>query len=180
MDINELLINALRGDAGAETQLFEALTARFRLFAHQRLRDGCDCEEVVQESLLTIAREYKTTEFTTSFAAWAYKVLDYRILAQIKKRRTIADREQPLPDEDWSPGAGIEDVNPDLKRKLLDCLRQIRRGNPRYARALALQYQGYETEEQCQRMRLTRNTFYSLLSRARSALERCLEQGGML
>ena len=136
MDINDLLTQARRGEPGAESQLFETLTARFRLFVHQRLRDKCDCEEVVQESLLTIAREYKTTEFTTSFAAWAYKVLDYRILAQAKKSQTTANREQPLPDEDWRPETATEETNPDLKRKLLDCLRHIRRGNPRGLRDL--------------------------------------------
>ncbi|MDH4034538.1 MAG: hypothetical protein OEV80_12145, partial [candidate division Zixibacteria bacterium] len=73
-----------------------------------------------------------------------------------------------------------EDFDPALKRRLLDCLKKIRSTNLRYARILNLQYQGFDTEDVCRRLAVTRSNLYSLLSRARTVLELCLEEGGVL
>ena len=69
------------------------------------------------------------------------------------------------------------DTDPDLKRRLLGCLQKICRQNVRYARILNLHYQGYKTGEVCGRMDVRPATLYSVLSRARSMLEDCLEKG---
>ena len=49
--------------------------------------------------------------------------------------------------------------------------------NNRFARILNFHYQGYAVVEVCERLRLTSTNFYSILSRARSMLELCLEKG---
>ncbi|MDH3889577.1 MAG: RNA polymerase sigma factor [candidate division Zixibacteria bacterium] len=180
MNLNDLYSAARNGDRRAEEKLFDVLTARFRLFSRQRIWDSDVSEEVVQESLLTIYKEYKTITFTSSFAAWAYKVLNNRILAQIKKGQRQASRLQPLPEGDTTVAPASEDFDPALKRRLLDCLKKIRSTNLRYARILNLQYQGFDTEDVCRRLAVTRSNLYSLLSRARTVLELCLEEGGVL
>ena len=180
MNLNDLYNVARDGDQAAEEELFGLLTARFRLFVRQRIWDSDESEEVVQESLLTIYKEYKTITFTASFAAWAYKVLNNRILAQIKKGLRQSNRVQRLPEGDTVIASTLEDANPALKRRLLDCLKKIRNTNLRYARILNLQYQGFDTEDVCRRLDVTRNNLYSLLSRARTVLETCLEEGGVV
>jgi DNA-directed RNA polymerase specialized sigma24 family protein len=40
-----------------------------------------------------------------------------------------------------------------------------------------MRYQGYNTEEICEKMGLSRNGIYILLSRARKMLENCLKTG---
>ena len=180
MNLNDLYNVAHDGDQAAEEELFALLTARFRLFVRQRIWDSDDSEEVVQESLMTIYKEYKTITYTSSFTAWAYKVLNNRILAQIKKGQRQSNRLQRLPEGDTVVSPASEKSDPVLKRILLDCLHKIRGTNLRYARILNLQYQGFETEDVCTRLGVTRNNLYSLLSRARSVLEACLEKGGVI
>ena len=177
LDINKLYKLACEGDPHGVERLFENLSARFRLFARQRIRDGLDAEDVVQDALATILKEYRSVTVKVSFAAWAYKVLDNRILGYIQGKRRRADRVGRVTEGDCGSMAGYVNTQPDLKRRLLECLQKIGRANMRYARILTLHYQGYTTKEICKKLQLTRSNFYSVLSRARSMLEICLEKG---
>lgn len=177
MDINSLQILARSGDKTAEDRLFCDLSARFRLFVRQRIGEKQDAEEVVQNALLTIVQEYKGVEFQTSFAAWAYKVLDNRILAYYQACKRQAARSQSLSETGDTAGMLGANPKPELRHRLLSCLEKIMRANRRYARILNLHYQGYKTDEICGKMELTPNNFYSVLSRARSLLDFCLDTG---
>jgi len=129
---------------------------------------------------MTISREYARMTYTASFAAWACKVLDNRILAHLQKKRRENRKIDPYAEVDPEAreiGTG-RDINPELKRRLAECLRQLCRRNPRYARALNLHYQGYSTDEICDRTRTRPATLYSTLHKARAMLRECLETGG--
>ncbi|MCP4684404.1 MAG: sigma-70 family RNA polymerase sigma factor [bacterium] len=177
MSINRL--HRLSQDGGKESaeQLFQSLTARFRVFVRQRVWNEADADEIVQEALVTICREYRKTEFETSFAAWAYKVLDNRILAFVSKRKRRSEREVPAGEPSDIQATMTQVDRPQLKAKLLSCLRKVGRVNRRYVRVLNFCYQGYKTAEICRRMDVKPNTLYSLLSRARRMLETCLDKG---
>jgi len=175
MNLNDLHQKACSGDKNAEDYLFQNLSARFRLVARHRIWNKDDAEEVVQDSLATVTQKYKSVEIETSFAAWAQRVLDLNILEYIRKKGHLAKRFEPLPDDETSLTAG--DPNPSLKIKLLDCLKKVSHANLRHARILVFIYQGYGVEEVCEKLKLTVNNYYSVLSRARSMLELCLEKG---
>jgi RNA polymerase sigma-70 factor (ECF subfamily) len=176
-DINYLFKQVREGDTTKEKRLFQVLSEKFLYFTHHRIWDKPDAEEIVQDTLMTIYREYTKIEFTVSFAAWAYKVLINRILdhVQTKKRRgsilNHAIKNNSIP----RPALPLE--NPELKRRLLFCLEKIGRSNIRYARILNLHYQGFSTTEICEKIELTKNVFYTSLFRARSLLLSCLENG---
>jgi RNA polymerase sigma factor (sigma-70 family) len=175
--LTDLCERARTGDTLAETQLLERLTARFRYFARQRIWNAADADELVQEALVVICREYKGLTITQSFAAWAWKVLDNRILAYIRSqaaRNRRIDRDAPDADAFAAPAS-----DPEVRRRLIDCLGRIGKVNQRYARVLNLHTQGYGTEEICARMELKPNTLYSLLHRGRAMLRSCLETGAL-
>jgi len=75
VDLDELYTQAAGGDQHAESELFAKLTVSFRLIAHHRGWDGPDAEEIVQEALMAIARDYREITVKKSFAAWAHTVL---------------------------------------------------------------------------------------------------------
>jgi RNA polymerase sigma factor (sigma-70 family) len=177
VNINRLYETARSGDRTAEDRLFEYLSARFQVFARLRLTNRQETEDIVQEALAAIAGEYRDITFASSFAAWAYKVLDNRILAYLQTKKRRGDRLEPDPYGTMAADSAADNPDPDLKRRLLDCLRKLLGVNPRYARALSQHYQGYSTAEICARIGIKANTFYSLLSRARSMLDNCLEKG---
>ena len=174
MDINELYILSKGGKKADEECLFDALGARFKYFAQQKIRDAQDSEEIVQEALTTIAVKYRDLEVEKSFAAWAHRVLQNKILEYYRSR---GRREQKMAEYSAS---GAERVmnGPDesLQSQLLECLRKLAAVNRRYARILNFSYQGYAVVDICNRLGMTRTNLYTVLSRARSSLEICLEK----
>lgn len=176
MNLNDLYRKAINAGEKAEEHLFSHLSVRFSVITHLKIGNECDAEELVQEALMTIAREYKSIEFEKSFSAWAYKVLDNKILTYIgsKKRQTTGANKFPLPD------AGIRNgSNPDhdLRIRIKACLDKVKAANKRYARILVLRYQGYSAEEICDKFKITSKNLYMILSRARVLLKRCIETG---
>jgi len=177
LDINALHGLAAGGDEAAEKQLFVHLSARFSFFVRQKLGVMVEGDEIVQNALTTILEEYRTIEIEVSFAAWANKVLDNRVRAYLQEKTRRKVRADRVRDRSASAAADLSNPNPDLKLRLLSCLRKIGQANIRYARILNLHYQGFATEEICVKLGLTRGNCYSVLSRARSLLDVCLETG---
>ncbi len=175
MNINDLHNNILNGNTSAEKELFQLLAVRFRLFVHQRIRNEQDCEDIVQEALMAISREYRDIKFNTSFSAWSYNVLKNRLLAYLKKSKTETRRLSEYNDQGES--YSNETSDPLLVAQLVDCLKKVGGINRRYATMLDLHYQGYPVEEICERLEINRNHAYVILSRARSMLKLCLEKG---
>jgi len=175
LTINELYEMARTGEKAAEEKLFQTLSVRFRALTIQKVREKDDCDDIVQNAILTISQEYKSIEIRTSFAAWAYKVLQNRILKHynIGQRKTLNEEnlarffEAP---SDFEP-------DPTLESRLIECLKKISRVGIQYARILNLIYQGFSTEDICRKLDVTANYSYVILSRARSMLKLCLEVG---
>lgn len=69
MNINDLYQAASGGDSGAKTKLFEKLLDNFSLFVQQRVWNKEDSEEIVQDTMTTIAQKYGELDVHTSFAA---------------------------------------------------------------------------------------------------------------
>lgn len=177
MNINELYNCVQNGDRRSEKQLFESLDARFRVFSRQRINDLDDIEDVVQDTLMIISREYKTMTFTVNFSAWAYKVLVNRILVYYQKKKVQTERLERIPDNESIANPNTSDTNPDFKRCLLNCMKKICGVNSRYARILNLHYHGFGTDDICKKMSITSTNYYTILSRARAMLVTCLEKG---
>ena len=178
MEINELYQLARRNERQAKEDLFAALRARFELFVRQRVGSQAEAEDVVQEALKTILEKYRSIEFESSFSGWAYQVLNNKLMTTVATRSRRRDK---LAEAAESETHSHEETRPaGLERRLLECLRSLNRVNRRHARILNLHYLGYAVDEICTKLELTRSNFYSILSRARSQLQKCLKEGGFL
>ena len=175
IDIIELHQLVLEGDDTAEKRLFEGLTVRFRLFLRRRVRNADDAEEILQEAMLVISREYRTMTFEKSFAAWVYKVLDNRIMAYAKTKKKTVNKVVQM--SELVDHQKARHPNPDLVMQLNRCMKLICKANRRYARILALHFQGFATDEICKRIDIKRNNCWTILSRAREMLQDCLKNG---
>lgn len=175
MNINELYEMARTGDRAAEEKLFHTLSVRFRALAVQKVRDKDDCDDIVQNAVLTISQEYKVIEFRTSFSAWAYKVLQNRILKHFNIGQRKIHHQENL-SRFFERPADFE-PDPTLESRLVNCLQKISKVDTRYARVLNFFYQGYSTDDVCEKLAITANNSYVILSRARSMLKLCLEVG---
>ena len=116
-DLNALYHMAKQGDAAAEKALFDGLSAGFRAFARRRCWGEEDYEDVVQDALAVMSREYAGLEITASFAASAYKVLKNRMLTVERTQRFRSRLKIPMAEPIELLSA--ESVEPDLGRRLL-------------------------------------------------------------
>ena len=176
LDINDLYHQLLSGNGMIKEQLFSALAGRFRLITRQRIRNRDDAAEVVQKALMTVAEKYKEIEIKTSFAAWANQVLNNKILDHYRAQGRSVDRLVPLDESGQklsNPGS-----DPDMIRRLIDCLREVRQKNTGFGRALVLHYQGFTVTEMCEKVGVERDRFYKVLSAARKLLRMCLDSEG--
>lgn len=177
--VERLLFLARSGDAAAESRIFQQLYERFRLVASRRIAVAADADDLAQEASLTVLQKYKHVEFDKAFEAWAYGVLRNKIGNYLKAQRVraeVVDTTRPL--DQLHDLQGIS-TDHDHRLRLMTCLRALLRHNPRYARMLALIYQGFGAGEICARLEVTLPTYYVVLSRSRKLLRACLEQGGV-
>lgn len=175
MDIDKTYLAAKNGDQKVEDQLFQFLSARFRLFVQRKIWNQGDGEELMQEALMTVFDKYKNVEQIDNISAWAHKVLNNKILNYFRAKALHEDKLGKLKQE----VTGNNPVVPDdtLELQLLDCLKKIGSINNRHARILNFHHLGYSVTEICEKLALTRSNLYSVLSRARAMLELCLEKG---
>ena len=119
----------------------------------------------------------KEIEFEVSFSAWAYKVLELNILAHYRKKGNERKRFGEIPENDDLSTAITP--YPELKRRLLDCLRKLNERNIRHTRILNFSYQGYDMDQICEKLNTTKTAAYILLSRARTKLKECINTGSL-
>ena len=171
LTINKLYTQVLNGDLASDDKLFYHLRERFQLFLQHRIKNRQDIEDIVQETLTAIARKYKT-EKIENFSAWAYKILENHLLYYYRQKKNKTAREEIL---DSSNDQHCTNPDYQLQINLMDCLKKLNRESPRYAEILKLFYEGFNTDEICERLDINRNTMYILLSRARNMLRTCLD-----
>ncbi len=174
MNVNELYSLARQGGKAEEEKLFKKLYASFLCLVEYRIWNRLDAEEIVQEILMVITNKFRQLGPEINFAGWAHRVMDNKLLHYYRnqhrlKKKMIAPGDYEDPEH--------EDSDPELTRKLRECLEKINKANNRYARILNLSYLGFSSAEICQKIGVTRNNAFSLLFRARSMLKHCLEFG---
>ena len=176
-DMERLLERARRGDRGAEEKIFKFILDRFRIFARHKIGNCEAADDVVQDACAAILKKYKTEVFTTGFEAWAYGVLRMKIRNHFYTQS--GNRETTMSDTKAQKvgfnGPAIVDSR--LEIRLGVCLKKIVLVKPLYARILNLAYQGYTTDEICERLNIKPNYLYVALNRARRLLRACLETG---
>ncbi|MBX7080674.1 MAG: sigma-70 family RNA polymerase sigma factor [Nannocystaceae bacterium] len=87
-----LLTRAQAGDRAALEQLVERQQARVHRFAAAMCRDGEDAKDVVQETLLALARNVATLQSAAALSTWLYTVArSFCIKKQSRHGRSLAD-----------------------------------------------------------------------------------------
>jgi RNA polymerase sigma factor (sigma-70 family) len=167
---------ARSGDAAAERELFGKLFDRFRYLAKLKIGEE-HCEDLAQEACVTVFEKYRDESFTVGFLPWAHGVLKMKIGNYLQKKSRMSGREQELgEDMDF---ADSRTVDADLKRFLMECMKELVKVGGNYARILNFAYQGFSTTDICDRLGIRPNNYYVALSRGRTMLRECLEGKGI-
>ncbi len=113
----ELLAAARRGDAEALDSLLARYQARIYRFGMKMCRDPADAEDVLQETLLAMARGVREFRGASSLSTWLYSVARSYCVKKRRKSGFAPDQQESIErggrDEACQvadPGAGPEDV----------------------------------------------------------------------
>lgn len=177
--INDYYKKAVSGDLIAERALFERLVERFRFLTHHKIGWNQDAEDIAQEALLVVIKNYRNLDIQHSFAAWAVKVLNNRILDFHDANRRRLNREVAGDKNGDVSNAIVEPTDCHLKLDLIRCFRKLLSVNRQYGRILNLRAQGNSTEDICTKLGISRNNLYISLHRARAILAECLRSGNI-
>ena len=107
MGIYDLYKAASDGDQDAEARLFDWLSVRFRYLVNNRVWDPDDAEDLVQTALMAVLRDYRSLNGHPKFEAWAYKILDNRILGYVGSKSRTSKRHVEFDDSIWMSKAMI-------------------------------------------------------------------------
>lgn len=174
MDINELQKQAVDGSRAAEEHLFRNLHDKFAQILQHRISDHETRQDVIQDTLTTIAEKHKSIDFTVSFASWAHRVLENKVLQYYRSAGVERARHTRMESVEHQVTAA--DVHPQRRLTFLTCLRKVVGVNRRFGRILSLHYQGYSMDQICEKMSISKNAAYNLLSRGRRTLRECLKE----
>lgn len=173
--MNQLLGRARQGDKAAERQLFEFLLLRFQTFARLKLSEDV-ADDIAHDACLTVLEKVRSGFTPDDFDHWAHGVLRNKI-GNYYRHRDIQQRvAAEARTADQSPGAPRHQEAPILKKNLLDCMRMLIKEFPVHARVLNLVYQGYDTTEISNRLKLKPGYVYSILSVGRRLLRECMRK----
>jgi len=107
----ELLERARAGDAGALDALIEAHQGQVFRFGMRMCRNEADAEDVLQETLLALARGIHDLRGVASISTWLYAVARSFCLKKRRRRKGAPKETEPLADE--GGGERSEPMQPD-------------------------------------------------------------------
>lgn len=155
-----------------------ALEHRSRLwgFLMGLAKDPHRAEDLFQNTYLIICEKWRQFQHGTNFLAWARQIARFEYLASVDpERRPYVTAEMEVLEEALQ-AAERSAPAPSARR---EALRQCLQGLPeaRGRRALELRYgEGLPGEAVAQRMGVSLNALYTLLSRVRKTLEECVDR----
>ncbi|PKK85094.1 MAG: hypothetical protein CVT49_00705 [candidate division Zixibacteria bacterium HGW-Zixibacteria-1] len=175
--MKELWKKAALGDIEAEKKLSRHLLERFSVLAGLVICKE-DARDIAQEACAVILTEYKSLKSPFEYNAWAQKILKNKI-ASYFQRKSVENRifsENHRDNLENLVEASAE--NNEIMQILIKCLKKLVDSFPRYARVINLVQLGYNTNEICGRMDISRNNLYVLLNRGRKIMRDCVFDGG--
>lgn len=173
-ELQKLIVRMRQGDRAAEERVFQDLLVRFRAIAQRRLWDDEVAEDAAQDACLTVCQKLREGSTPDHFLPWVHTILRYKIGDRLKER----ERQRRMLNEKRATSTGqVHRGDSALRRQLLDCLKKLVQANQRYARVLAMAFQGIKADTASRKMQVNRNNYYVILNRARDTLRACLETG---
>jgi RNA polymerase sigma-70 factor (ECF subfamily) len=123
--LQELLVQALGGDAGAYDRFLRALAGHLRAFLRKRLAGlPDDVEDLVQETLMAVHNQRHTYDPAQPVTAWLHAIAKYKVVDLLRRRSRREAYNDPL-DEEHDLVASRDDSADEAKRDVIKLLDEL-------------------------------------------------------
>ncbi|MBT6433488.1 MAG: sigma-70 family RNA polymerase sigma factor [Deltaproteobacteria bacterium] len=176
-DTTELLEKARGGDSEALEALLRAVQPQLYRFSLKMCRHEEDAEDVLQDSMLSLARSFRDFRGASSLSTWLYSITRSFCIKKRRKSKFAPKHEESLDSLASKDQENIQSQlhGPDKQAESAELWRQIRNGigkiEPAYREILVLRdIEGLSAKEVAEIVGLTVPAVKSRLHRARSQL----------
>ncbi len=171
----------LAGDEAAFRQFVDEYFPRLYRYAHRRLRNEADVDDVVQVTLVQAARRLETYRGEATLLTWLVQICRHEISRQLRRDERQADMMTPFLNDEVLR-AVVESIEvdqpgtPEADSRRIELISLIQFALDQlpehYASALELKYiEGLNSREIAGRMQISDEATQSLLARARRAFK---------
>ena len=179
MSTTEIIKAAQGGDKAAMEQLLLEQQPLLYRFGLRLCRDAEDASEILQETLLTLARSLPEFRGESSLSTWLYRVAHSHCLKRRRKSKFAPTHEESLddPGQEWEPAATTRSPEEEVAGRQLESLLEEAIGAlaPAYREVLVLRdVEGLSAQEVAEVLQLSVEAVKSRLHRARLALRQRL------
>lgn len=123
--LQDLLVQALGGDAAAYERFLRALASHLRAFLRKRLAGlPDDVEDLVQETLIAVHNQRHTYDPGQPVTAWLHAIAKYKVVDLLRRRSRHEAYNDPLDDEHELVAAS-DDRAEEARRDLKTLLEQL-------------------------------------------------------
>jgi RNA polymerase sigma-70 factor, ECF subfamily len=175
-DTDQLLDKARAGDEVALESLLKAVQPQIYRFSVQMCRQTEDAEDVLQDSMMALARSVRDFRGASSFSTWLYTVTRSFCIKKRRKRVNAPLREEPLHEQE---GLASSAPSPQEQLESAEAWRQVKSAietlEPKYREVLILRdVEGLRAAEVSEVVGITVSAVKSRLHRARADLRATL------
>ena len=116
------LVQAIQaGDQAAFTVLYERYFQRVHHFAHARLRNRADAEEVAQETFLSVFRSLDSFQGRSSLLSWIYGIAKNTVNNHLRRAKAHDQRIERAEEELVRNAHGFESCSPEEHVRFRRC-----------------------------------------------------------
>jgi RNA polymerase sigma-70 factor (ECF subfamily) len=178
---NELLRRAQEGDKQALEALLRAVQPQLYRFSMKMCRQTQDAEDVLQDSMMAMARSFQDFRGSSSFSTWLFTIARSFCIKKRRKGKFAPKREESLEGLSANEAAGIatNDLNPEQQAANNEVWHKVQQGikqiEPDYREVLILRdIEGLRAKEVAKIVGISVSAVKSRLHRARADLREVL------
>ncbi|MDE0882596.1 MAG: sigma-70 family RNA polymerase sigma factor [Myxococcota bacterium] len=178
---NQLLRRAQEGDEQALEALLRSVQPQLYRFSMKMCRQTQDAEDVLQDSMLAMARSFRDFRGNSSFSTWLFTIARSFCIKKRRKAKFAPKHEESLEGLKAFESAGIasSDLNPEQQAASNEVWQKVQQGikqiEPDYREVLILRdIEGLRAKEVAEIVGISVSAVKSRLHRARSELREVL------
>ncbi len=182
-DVEEMVSRCLGGDQNAFRCLVESHQSYAYALAFRMLADADDARDVVQESFVSVWRNLRHYDGTSSFTTWLYRIVVNRSFDRLRARTRERKRLEPLDEaKEERVRAGEAASDDDGKTDLVEQVERFSMKLPPMQRAVFIlrDLQDLSVNETAEVLRISPGSVKTNLCYARRSLRDILKSAGIL
>ena len=168
----EIINGSIKGEVDSQRKLYNLLSDKMFALCLRYTKDEDEAKDFMQDGFIKVFKNLKQFKFSGSFEGWVRRIIINTIIEHFRSKKM---RFSAMNIVDYSDDFKLDSVVDELSAQ--DILKIVRALSPQYRTVFNLYaIEGYSHKEIAEKLGISEGTSKSNLSRARSILQKKLNQ----